>query len=175
MDIFLNFILFFNSFFTVYIPFPAPTPIHHLTSPHPTHPPHPTLSPWGYPHPPPHLTSKLSGASSRLRIKCIISEWTQTQKSSTVYVLGVSYQLVYAVCLVVQCLRDLQGPDYLRLLVLLQDHPSPQLLSAFPNSTTAVSCFCRLVWVQISSSDSFSCLLGLLEGSHDRSLSVCVP
>jgi hypothetical protein len=33
----------------------------------------------------------------------------------------------------------------LRLLVLLQDHPSPQLLSAFPNSTTGVSCFCALV------------------------------
>ena len=33
----------------------------------------------------------------------------------------------------------------LRLLVLLQDCPSPQLLSAFPNSTTGVSCFCSLV------------------------------
>ena len=32
-----------------------------------------------------------------------------------------------------------------RLLVLLQDCPSPQLLSAFPNSTTGVSCFCQLV------------------------------
>ena len=40
--------------------------------------------------------------------------------------LGASYQLVYAVCLVVQCLRDLGDPDYLRLLVLLQDYPSPQ-------------------------------------------------
>ena len=27
----------------------------------------------------------------------------------------------------------------------LQDHPSPQLLSAFPNSTIGVSCFCSLV------------------------------
>ena len=32
----------------------------------------------------------------------------------------------------------------LRLLVLLQDLPSPQVLSAFPNSTTGVSCFCPL-------------------------------
>ena len=34
-----------------------------------------------------------------------------SQQSSSVCVLGVSYQLVYAVCLVVQCLRDLRGPD----------------------------------------------------------------
>jgi hypothetical protein len=31
------------------------------------------------------------------------------------------------------------------LLVLLQGHPSPQLLSDIPNSTTGVSCFCPLV------------------------------
>ena len=30
-------------------------------------------------------------------------------------------------------------------------------------------------WVQISAFDSFSCLLGLSEGSHDRSLSVSAP
>jgi hypothetical protein len=61
-------------------------------------------------HPSPHLTSKLPGASSLLRVRCIISEWTQTQKSSTVCVLGASYQLVCVVCLVVQCLRDLGDP-----------------------------------------------------------------
>jgi hypothetical protein len=33
----------------------------------------------------------------------------------------------------------------LRLLVLIQDGPNPQLLSAFPNPTTGVSCFCPLV------------------------------
>jgi hypothetical protein len=44
-----------------------------------------------------------------LKVRCIISEWTQTQKSSSVCVLGASYQLVYAACLVVQCLRDLGG------------------------------------------------------------------
>jgi hypothetical protein len=48
---------------------------------------------------------------SLLKVKCIISEWTQTQQSSTVCMLGVSYQLVYAACLMVQCLRDLGGPD----------------------------------------------------------------
>jgi hypothetical protein len=50
-------------------------------------------------------------ASSLLKVRCIISEWTQTWKSSTICVLGASYQLVHAVCLVVQCLRDLGSPD----------------------------------------------------------------
>jgi hypothetical protein len=48
-------------------------------------------------------------------------------------------------CLVVKCLRDLGGPDSLRVLILLQDCHSSQLLPAFPNSTTGVSCFCPLV------------------------------
>ena len=78
------------------------------------------------------------------RVRCIISEWTQTQKS-TICVLGALYQLVFAVCLQVPCLRDLRGPDYLRLLVLLQDCPSSQILSSFPNSTTGDSWFCPLV------------------------------
>jgi hypothetical protein len=38
-----------------------------------------------------------------------------------------------------------RGPDWLKLLVLLQDHPSLQLLPAFPNSTTGVSCFCTFI------------------------------
>jgi hypothetical protein len=46
-----------------------------------------------------------------LMVRCIISEWTQTWQSSTVCVLGASYQLVYAAWLVVQCLKDLRGPD----------------------------------------------------------------
>jgi hypothetical protein len=36
------------------------------------------LSPRGCPHSPCHLTSKLPGASSLLRVRCIISERTQT-------------------------------------------------------------------------------------------------
>jgi hypothetical protein len=59
-------------------------------------------------------------------------------------VLGASYQLVYAVCLVVQCLRDLRGPEW-DCWSSYKTLPSPQLLSAFPNSTTGVSCFCPLV------------------------------
>jgi hypothetical protein len=60
---------------------------------------------------PPHLTFKLPGDSSLSRIRCIVSEWSQTCKSSSVCVLGTSYQLVYAAWLVVQCLSDLRGPD----------------------------------------------------------------
>jgi hypothetical protein len=129
-------------FFTFHIPFSVPYP--HLLSDYSTSSPPHTVS-MRMPPLPPHLTSKLPGGSSLLRIRCIISEWTQTQKSSTVYVLGASYQLVYVVCLVVQCLRDLGDTDKLRLLFLLQDRPSPQLLSAFPNSTSGVSCFSPLI------------------------------
>jgi hypothetical protein len=47
---FLKIYFIFNSFFTLYIPFPAP--IHSPTAPHPTPPPHPILSPCGCPPPP---------------------------------------------------------------------------------------------------------------------------
>jgi hypothetical protein len=94
---------------------------------------------------PSYMISKLPGATSLLKVTCIISEWTQTWQSTAVYVLEVSYQQLYAVCLVVQCLKDLRGPPRLKLVVLLQDHLSPQLLSAFPNWTTGVSCFFPLV------------------------------
>jgi hypothetical protein len=59
------------------------------------------LSPRGCPHPSPHLTSEFPGTFSVLRVSHIISEQTQTRKSSTVCVLGASYQLLYSVCLVV--------------------------------------------------------------------------
>ena len=131
-----------NLFFTLHIPFPAPpNPPFNCFKSHTSSPPLSTPSPCGCPHPLPHLTSKLPGASSLLRVRCIITKWTQTRKSSTVCVLGASYQLVHAVCLVVQCLKDLWGRDSLRLLVLLQNRPFPQLLSAFPNSTTGVICY----------------------------------
>ena len=57
-------------------------------------------------HPSPQ-TYKLPGAFSVLRFRRILSDWIQTRQSSAVYVLGASYQLVYAVWMVVQCLRDL--------------------------------------------------------------------
>ena len=105
---FFSFPFLIKLFYTIFHN-PNPTPIHPLTAPHPT-PPYP-LSLCGCPHHPLHLTSKLPGVSSLLRVRCIICEWTQTWKSSTVCVLGGSYQLIYAVCLVVQCLKDLRGPD----------------------------------------------------------------
>jgi hypothetical protein len=74
------FFLHFKSFFIYLILFV----IHFLHStfhslPFPFHPPptsytHHTLSPHGCPHPPAHLTSKLHGASSLLKVRCIISE-----------------------------------------------------------------------------------------------------
>jgi hypothetical protein len=100
---FISFLIYF-----IYSIFLIPH-IQPLTAPHPTPPPYPTLSPCGCPYPPLHMTSKLPGASSLLRVRCIISKWTQTWTFATVCVLGASYQLVYAVCLVVQCLWDLRG------------------------------------------------------------------
>ena len=52
--------------------------------------------PTPHPHPPLNQTSKLPDASSPLRVRYIISDRNQTQQSSAVYVLGASYQLVYA-------------------------------------------------------------------------------
>ena len=49
------------------------------------------------------------GASSLLRVRHTISEWTQTQKTSAVYALGASYQLIYAAWLVFWYLRNLWG------------------------------------------------------------------
>jgi hypothetical protein len=46
------------------------------------------------PPPLPHLSCKLPGASSLLRVRWIIPDWTETWQSSAVYVLGASYQLV---------------------------------------------------------------------------------
>jgi hypothetical protein len=62
-----------------------------------------------YPPAPTPQTFPLPGASSLLRVRFIISDWTWTQQSSAAYVLGASYQLVYATWLVVQCLRNLSG------------------------------------------------------------------
>jgi hypothetical protein len=55
--------------------------------------------------PPNHQASRLPGALSLSRVRR-----DQTRQSSAVYVLGASYQLVYAAWLVAQCLRDLRAP-----------------------------------------------------------------
>jgi hypothetical protein len=69
IQIFLFLIYFLHSIFHS-----LPCPIHPPTAPHPTPLPHPTQSPCGCPHTPPYLISKLAGASSLLRVRCIISE-----------------------------------------------------------------------------------------------------
>ena len=63
------------------------------------------------PQSPDSQTSKLLEASSLLNIRCILSSWTQTLQPSALYMMGASYQLLYAAWLVVQCLRDMRGPD----------------------------------------------------------------
>lgn len=110
IQIFLNFLNFILLLIYFYTPYSIPRPQSTLRL---LHIPHllPTPPPRGCHHTTPLLTSKLPGAFNLLRVRCIVSKWTQTQKSSTVCVLGASYQLVYALCLVVQCLRDLGGPD----------------------------------------------------------------
>jgi hypothetical protein len=82
----------FGYFYFIFLHFifHSPVPIHTLIVPHPTPPLHstPSLRGCSHPHPPLHLTSKLPGASRLLRVRCIISEWTQILKSFTVCMLG---------------------------------------------------------------------------------------
>jgi hypothetical protein len=117
-----------------------------MTAPYTTPPSHPPpTSPCGCPHTRPYLTSKLPGASSLLRVRCITLNEPRPARPLLYVCWGSHISLcMYAACLAVQCLRDLGASHKLRLLVLLQDHPSPQLLSSFPNSTMGVSCFCPL-------------------------------
>jgi hypothetical protein len=122
-NLFFVIILFF---FTLQILSPPPhCPPSDYSTHHTSSPPHlhedvptptpssrPTFRPTTTPSPTPdHLTFKLPRASSLLRVRCIIPDWTQGQQSSAVNVLGASYQLVYAALLVAQRLRDLQGTD----------------------------------------------------------------
>ena len=104
------------------------------------------VSPRGCPQPPlPHQISKLPGTSSLLRVRYIFSEWSHTRHCSAVYVLGASYQLVFAVWLVVQCLRDLGvqcnwdcWSSYRATLLL-------SFFQLFLNLTAVVNNFCSLV------------------------------
>ena len=54
----------------------------------------------------------------------------------------------------------------MRLLVLLQSCPPPQLLPAFPSFNHRGQQLLPICWVQISISDFFSCLLCLSKVSH---------
>jgi hypothetical protein len=87
---------------------------------------------------------KLPGASSLLRVRCNVSEWTQNQ-SPLLYVCWGPHIMWYMLSGHPVFERS-QNSDYLSLLVLLQDYLSPQLLSAFPNWRTGVTCFCPLIW-----------------------------
>ena len=78
--------------------FHSPPQVHLPTAPHTTPSPHPTPSPHGCPHPISHLTCKLPGTSSLLRVRCIISEWTQTWKSPTVCVFGEGCLISAGIC-----------------------------------------------------------------------------
>jgi hypothetical protein len=64
--------------FIIYLKFQilSPLPVHPLAVPYPIPPPHTPVSMWMFQTPtlPPHLTSKLPGASSLLSVRCIISE-----------------------------------------------------------------------------------------------------
>jgi hypothetical protein len=138
--------IYIYSFFLFNLPFYTPdfTPFSVLPPnvQYPIPPPF-SLSLQDCPHSQPHQASKFSEASSLLR--CIFSEWTQTLQSSAVYVLGTSYQLVYAAWLVVQCLRNLGvqvnwdcWSSYRVSLLLI-------FLHLFSNSTTGISSFYSLV------------------------------
>jgi hypothetical protein len=135
---FFPFFVFYLFIYTPdFIPHPSTFPLFHIPHFLPT-----TLSPRVSPQPSPSQTSRLPGAFSLLRVRCIISDWTQTWQPSAVYVLRTSYKLAYATWLVVQWLRDLRGQvnwdcwSFYRVALLFQP---------FPNSTTGVSSFWPLV------------------------------
>ena len=111
-------------------------------------------------------------ASNFVRGRFLFFHWGQNRQSSVVYVLGASYQLMHAAWLVAQNLRDLKGPSLLRLLVFLWGCPL-QLLPAFPSFNQPQGSLASVHWLsKVSAFDSFSCLLGLSEGSHARLLSI---
>jgi hypothetical protein len=109
-----------------------------------------------------------------LRVKCIISEWTQTWKSSTVCALGASYQLVYAVCLW-SSVREISGfqinqdrwSSYRVTLLLSSFQPSPTQQQGSAASVHWLGTN-NCIWL-------FQLLVGSLKGSHDRSPFVSAP
>ena len=90
------------------------------------------MSPYPTPHTMPGLP--IPGVSSLLSIKHIFSHWHHTRQSSDVYVSRALDQLMYAACLVAQCLRDLKSLSWALL----------NFFQPFPNSTTGASFFCLM-------------------------------
>ena len=81
--IFLFYLIILNLFFLIPLPI-CPSNVTHLIS-------HPCLQEDVPTHPP----SPLTGASCLQRVRCILSHWSQTRKTSALCV-GASYQLGYA-------------------------------------------------------------------------------
>ena len=125
------------------------------------------------PHTPtPHNDSWFSGASNLSRVRCLFSYWGHTKRSSTLYVLGTSYQLLYADCLVDEYLWVLMWSRFVATSCFLKGLcpylTSPRLsLIQLQRSTTSdhsveVSiCFCLS-----------QLLIGLSESCSARLLSV---
>ena len=117
---------FFISHIPGFIPHPQPHPPSDCSTSHTSSP--PTCLHADVPNPPPTWPLNSLGPPVSWGLDAL-SLIEPRLGSRLLYVCeGGSYQLLYAVCLLVQCLRDL----VLRLLVLLQGRPPPQLLLAFP-------------------------------------------
>lgn len=78
---------------------------------------------------------------------------------------------MYAAWLVAQCLRDLGGSRLVETAALPMRSLPPQLLPGFPQFNHRGPWLPSIGWVLVSTSDSYSYLLGLSEGSHAGLLS----
>jgi hypothetical protein len=119
---------------------------------------------------PPHTWLLNSLQPPILRVRCTISEWKQTWQSSAVCVRslisdgvcclfgGPVFEISWGSRLI-----DTTGPP-----TGLSYSSASFSLSVIEHQESAVS----VHWVQITASDSFSCLLGLQEGGHARFLFV---
>jgi hypothetical protein len=110
--------------------------------------------------PTPHPTWPLTSLGTPLSWGLGASVWTQNQQSSAIHVLRASYQLcmlpgwwssVWEI-LGVQVSGDCWSSCRITLLL--------SFFQPFPNSTKKGQQLLSIGWVEISASDSFSCLLG---------------
>ena len=91
--------------------------------------PSPRECPENVPHP--HKTSPLHGTSILFRVRCIFSDWTDTQQSSAIYVLGASYKLVYAAWFGVSVSERSQGSTLVKTAGLPIGSPFSSSSSSF--------------------------------------------
>ena len=124
--------LFLNSIFY------PPCSAHPLTAPYAIHFP-PPLSQHGCPQPLPHMTSKLPRPPVSWKLGA--SSLNEHRPSSLSLFMCMGFHISRCMRSVWwTSVREISGVRLIELLVLLQDCSPPQLLSAFPNSTTGVSC-----------------------------------